>query len=618
MVSALVVLGLLVLLWLLVELLVTRGELRLAPYHDAQLRQLTAPPDLDDSVAAVYRNRGLLPVVWRHRDDWRGAPLRAFYLRYAALRTNQACLLSLVLAGMALSVLFAVSQWAGERARRAAAARVARELRIAIHNQTFQLGGTEVFPAREEQPLALFTDRVKRIRQALVAWWRVVPTGLLVAGVLLAAALAVQIWLALAAILLACLGGLVEQFARRRLMRRQALWADRAAGWAALLIESLRQVRTVRGYLLPDTPGHPFASTIEHYRRAALVRDLALVPLAPGLLLYIMLAAGLMLWLTGVNVLREPATMSVGQAVVLYVALLASWVPLREIAPLPRIVQRADRAAASIFQFLEREPRVGQVPDARSLPRLTTAVRFREVTLADAEGRRTLDEVNFEIGAGSRTAIVSSDRRAVWALVNLLARFNDPAKGSVLYDGIDVRRATLDSVRRQVALVLQDGLLFTGTVAENIGCGDTQYSQLQIIDAARQACAYDFIQRLPQGFATIVGEHGMKIGPAEMLQIGLARAVLRQPALLVVEEPGDEIEPAQSAVLDKALDHAGRGRTLIVLPARLSTLRQAERVLLFHEGRLEVHGSHAELLQVSELYRHLHYLRFNSFRRFER
>jgi ABC-type multidrug transport system fused ATPase/permease subunit len=196
----------------------------------------------------------------------------------------------------------------------------------------------------------------------------------------------------------------------------------------------------------------------------------------------------------------------------------------------------------------------------------------------------------------------------------LLPRFYDPYTGQVLMDRKDIRYAMLASVRLQTALVLREALLFTGTVAENIGCGDEQFSQLQITEAAKRARAYDFVQRLPQGFNTVVGEHGMRLTNSQQVRIGVARALLRDPTLAILEEPPDEMDVPTAELLDQAIEALAEKRTLIVLPTRLITLRKLDRVFLFHEGKLVDEGSHNELLQRSELYRHLIYQRFNMFR----
>jgi ATP-binding cassette subfamily B protein len=164
---------------------------------------------------------------------------------------------------------------------------------------------------------------------------------------------------------------------------------------------------------------------------------------------------------------------------------------------------------------------------------------------------------------------------------------------------------THESLRAQVAVVLQDDLVFTDTVANNIGCGDPGYTLPQVIEAAKLAHAHQFIEKLPYGYETLIGEHGHSLRPGERFRIALARAVLRDPSLLVIEEPAGPTDEDTPALLDDTLERIGAGRTVIILAHRVSTLRDADRVFLIRDGRLEASGTHRDLWQTSETYRRL-------------
>ena len=173
---------------------------------------------------------------------------------------------------------------------------------------------------------------------------------------------------------------------------------------------------------------------------------------------------------------------------------------------------------------------------------------------------------------------------------------------------------TLDSLRAQIAIVLQHNLVFNDTVANNIGCGDPSYTLPQIIEAAKVAHAHHFIQKLPQGYETPIGEMGHSLRIGEQFRIALARAILRDPALLIIEEPpGSMLDDDNRAMLDDTFARILPGRTAIFLPHRIATLRSCNQVYLIHKGTIEASGEHAELLAQNELYKHLHYLEFNMF-----
>jgi ATP-binding cassette subfamily B protein len=234
--------------------------------------------------------------------------------------------------------------------------------------------------------------------------------------------------------------------------------------------------------------------------------------------------------------------------------------------------------------------------------------------LADRAGHKLLDDVSLRIAAGSRVAIMASDERTPLALLGLLPRCYDPAAGRVLFDGHDIRKVTLDSLRRETALVSPTGLLRNVSIADNISWGDPKFAPRHITRAAKWAQAYSFVQQLPHGFSTIIDEDSHRLTPSEALRIGLARALLREPSILVLEEPPGDLDPQTAELVDEAIAKVSKDRTLVSVTARLNTLRRADRVFLFHQGKLFAEGTHSELLQTCELYRHLQYIRFNEFR----
>jgi ATP-binding cassette subfamily B protein len=199
------------------------------------------------------------------------------------------------------------------------------------------------------------------------------------------------------------------------------------------------------------------------------------------------------------------------------------------------------------------------------------------------------------------------------ALVYLIPRFLDPSSGEILIDGHNLRWVTLDSLRVQVGMLLQHNLVFNDSVANNIGCGDQTYTLPKIIEAAKVAHAHQFIQKLPKGYQTLIGEQGHYLNAAETFRIALARAILRDPALFIIEEPATPLEEETKDLVDDTLARVLPGRTVIFLPHRNSTIRSCDRVYLLNNGQVEAAGDHREMLTQSELYRHLQYMEFNVF-----
>jgi ATP-binding cassette subfamily B protein len=198
-------------------------------------------------------------------------------------------------------------------------------------------------------------------------------------------------------------------------------------------------------------------------------------------------------------------------------------------------------------------------------------------------------------------------------LVYLLPRFLDPSHGEIRIDGKNLRWVTLDSLRIQIAMVLQHNLVFNDTVANNIGCGDPAYNLQRIVDAAKIAHAHQFISKLPLGYETLIGELGQALNPGEMFRIALARAILRDPAILVIEETTTPLDDDTKGIIDDTYQRVLPGRTVIFLPHRLTTIRTCDKIFILYDGKIEASGEHRELLNDSELYRHLQYMEFNEF-----
>jgi ABC-type multidrug transport system fused ATPase/permease subunit len=543
-----------------------------------------------------------------------GTGLGLLIRRYPELANKELCLFVLLGIGLAMGSAECLLLYFLDRSVKRAAQRATTRLRGELRRQAYHLAGSELFGAKETSLIELFTDRMEIVRQGLVAWWSTVPREVVRLTLLVALALMLNVWLTLAAMLLAVLIWRMLVWMHAGWKYRQELHDDRAALLRSMLIDSLRQVRVVRGYMLDDTPGQPFDETLLRYHQAALARHQSEAGVEPLIRFVVLCGAGLILGLLGLNLFRVPPRIGVDEAVVLYAALFCAYQPLTRVLRLPGNLVRADRAAGEIFHYLDREPGVGQVPDATPLDPLMEQIELADVTLLDGSGQKLLDDVTLQIPARSQVAVISLEPRAPVALAHLLPRFYDPYHGQVLFDRKDIRYATLGSLRAQTALVMQEGLLFTGTVAENISCGDETYSHTQIMEAAKRVRAYDFLQRLPQGFFTVVGEHGMRLNNSQQVRIGLARALLRDPTLVILEEPPDEMDGPTAELFDQAVHELAERRTMLILPSRLSTLRRVDRILLLHEGKLVDEGTHSELLHRSDLYRHLIYLRFNAFR----
>jgi ATP-binding cassette subfamily B protein len=374
--------------------------------------------------------------------------------------------------------------------------------------------------------------------------------------------------------------------------------------------ESLMLMRLVKCYIMEQFNQNRVERQLSRYSRVQMIRLRGEAVYQPLLLLVGLLCVLLLLFVAGILVLSGQLT--VAGLVALSTALVSLYLPVQRWLEARRLIRRGRDSADVVFKFLERRGEVGQVVGAEFLPPLHKQIEFDNVSLREpGSGRMLLQDVSLTIPAGKRIGLIGADDLEKHALVYLIPRLLDPTSGEIRIDQHNLRWVTLDSLRAQISIVLMHNLVFHDTVANNIGCGDNAYTLGQIIEAAKLAHAHHFIQKLPKGYETPIGELGHSLSVSEQFRIALARAVLRDPALLIVEEPQDALDEETKALLDDTWTRVLPGRTVIFLPHRISTIRSCDTLYLLHKGRIVASGVHKELLGQNPLYRHLHYLEFN-------
>jgi ABC-type multidrug transport system fused ATPase/permease subunit len=235
---------------------------------------------------------------------------------------------------------------------------------------------------------------------------------------------------------------------------------------------------------------------------------------------------------------------------------------------------------------------------------------FEDVVFRYRPDHQVLGGVSLGVAAGETIAIVGETGAGKSTLASLIPRFFDPDSGRVLIDGYDIRTVTVESVRAQVAVVLQESVLFPTSVAENIAFGRPRVTREQIESAARAANAHDFIARLPDGYDTVIGERGATLSGGERQRIALARAFLKDAPILILDEPTSALDAETEHGIMQALERLMRGRTTVIIAHRLSTIRQATRIVVLEAGRVAAHGTHAQLLAKEGAYRRLYRLQF--------
>lgn len=321
-------------------------------------------------------------------------------------------------------------------------------------------------------------------------------------------------------------------------------------------------------------------------------------------------AAGtcIVLWYGGILTLGEGVTLGVVVAFLLLVTQFFR--PIVELTTFYNTVQSAMAAAERIFETLDTEPEITDAPEALELPAVEGEIRFDNVTFGYAPDHPVLEDINLHIEPRKTLALVGPTGAGKSTLVKLLSRFYAPLSGTVKVDGYDVSRVTQDSLRRQMGVVLQEPFLFSGTVMENIRYGKLDATEEEVTDVAEMVGAHDFIQHLPEGYNTDVGERGGRISLGQRQLVSFARALLCDPSILILDEATSSVDPYTELIIKRGLAVLLENRTSLVIAHRLSTVRNADRIIVLNNGRIVEEGNHSELMKKKGLYKRLYEKQF--------
>jgi ATP-binding cassette, subfamily B, bacterial len=396
----------------------------------------------------------------------------------------------------------------------------------------------------------------------------------------------------------------VVYYLTRRIKKASREVRKKESELVSIVQEVLTSVRVVKAFAREDFEVTRFESqSLENVETALEARSIK-AKLSP--IVDVMVAVGTCLVLAYGARLALGGQISAGVLIVFLLYLGKMYKPMRELSKSTDTVSKAIVGYERIEEVLEIEARVRDLPRARKAPRFKGKIEFDRVNFAYDGKTPVLKNVSFEIEPGQIAAIVGPSGTGKTTIISLVPRLYDPQSGTIKIDGEDVRRYKLKSVREQISFVLQETLLFHTTIWENIAYGRPDATRHQIIRAAKQANAHDFIEQLPEGYSTMVGERGVTLSGGQRQRIAIARAIIRDTPILVLDEPTTGLDSSSEQAVIEALARLMEGKTCIVVAHHLNTIRRADVIFVIKESELVEKGTHEELLAEGGLYAELY------------
>lgn len=384
----------------------------------------------------------------------------------------------------------------------------------------------------------------------------------------------------------------------------------RIADITSLLQETISGARVVRSFAREGDEVQRFERENQRNFRAVMRATKLTSLLSPLVEFSAAIAVTIILWYGGYSVVTGAITAGSLIAFLIYAINLSN--PVKRLSQVYGNIQKAMAAGDRVFAILDTKPEVVEKTNAIVLPEVDGRVRFDHVSFSYDGEKKALDDFSLDVPAGRVVAIVGPSGAGKTTIANLLPRFYDATEGAITVDGIDVRDVTFQSLREQIGVVPQETMLFNATIKDNILYGRLDGTDEEVYAAAKAANALEFIERLPEGMDTLVGERGSSLSGGQRQRIAIARAILKNPKILILDEATSALDTESEKLVQEALERLMQGRTAFVIAHRLSTIKNADQIVVLREGKLVESGTHDELVAAGGLYQHLYSVQFAS------
>ena len=372
----------------------------------------------------------------------------------------------------------------------------------------------------------------------------------------------------------------------------------------SLIQESISGIKVVKSFTREKYEAERFAQHNEENYQIQMKVVQLMITQGPVVEILATLGIGIVIWYGSLGVIQ--GRFSVGDMLAFWGYMLLATNPLNRVTNTYGNVRRGIVSAIRVFELMDYPTEIKDMPHAKELPTIKGKLDFKNVSFSYDKNNKILKDINFSVEPGQMVAIVGRNGAGKTTLVNLVARFYDADQGGVFVDNHDLRTVQLHSLRHQMGMVLQETILFSGTVRDNIAYGKLDATEEEIIQAAKVANAHDFIMNLPDKYNTVVGERGVGLSGGQRQRIAIARAVLRNPRILILDEATSALDQESESVVQDALEKLMKGRTTFVIAHRLTTIRRADKIIVLDNGNVVETGTHDELLHHHGIYSRLY------------